>query len=157
MGTEHRSSSSDHRDGKPGLRTWWQHITTTQKPRPMPPPHPTHAYGGGHHVQSQKGGGAGAGGAGLAQEYVPPPPGAVFGSPLKDSLRYANVQVSTADLSGKLYVWGYIPVVVAKWCVPSPSSSSSSSFSFSPFLSPPLPLSVPPFFYTLYFCLREMC
>jgi hypothetical protein len=49
---------------------------------------------------------------------VPPPAGSVFGSPLKESLKYANVQISTADTSGKLYVWGYIPVVVAKWCVP---------------------------------------
>ena len=51
------------------------------------------------------------------QEYVPPPPGAVFGRPLKETLKFANVQISTADASGKLYVWGYIPVVVAKWCV----------------------------------------
>ena len=41
----------------------------------------------------------------------------VFGKPLKDSLRYASVQISTANASGDLYVWGYIPVVVAKWFV----------------------------------------
>lgn len=98
MGTEHR----DQRDGKPGLRTWWQHITTTQKPRP-------HASTENAHARSKA--------QALAQEYVPPPPGAVFGRPLKDSLRYASVQISTADAMGRLYVWGYIPVVVAKWCV----------------------------------------
>ncbi|KIM39928.1 hypothetical protein M413DRAFT_29083 [Hebeloma cylindrosporum] len=38
----------------------------------------------------------------------------VFGKPLKDSLRYASVQISTANANGDLYVWGYIPVVVAK-------------------------------------------
>ncbi|KDQ19367.1 hypothetical protein BOTBODRAFT_27950 [Botryobasidium botryosum FD-172 SS1] len=38
----------------------------------------------------------------------------VFGVPLKESLRYANVQISTANANGELYVWGYIPVVVAK-------------------------------------------
>ena len=27
------------------------------------------------------------------------------------------MQISTADATGRLYVWGYIPVVVAKWCV----------------------------------------
>ncbi|PFH52936.1 hypothetical protein AMATHDRAFT_138818 [Amanita thiersii Skay4041] len=43
----------------------------------------------------------------------------VFGRPLQDSLRYASVQISTADTSGRLYVWGYIPVVVAKWQHPS--------------------------------------
>jgi hypothetical protein len=41
----------------------------------------------------------------------------VFGKPLKESLRYASVQISTANANGELYVWGYIPVVVAKWCV----------------------------------------
>ena len=41
----------------------------------------------------------------------------VFGKPLKESLKYANVQISTANSNGDLYVWGYIPVVVAKWCV----------------------------------------
>ncbi|ETW83336.1 GTPase activating-like protein [Heterobasidion irregulare TC 32-1] len=39
---------------------------------------------------------------------------AVFGKPLKESLRYASVQISTANANGELYVWGYIPVVVAK-------------------------------------------
>ncbi|KAF8638282.1 hypothetical protein AX17_002302 [Amanita inopinata Kibby_2008] len=38
----------------------------------------------------------------------------VFGKPLQESLRYASVQISTADTHGRLYVWGYIPVVVAK-------------------------------------------
>uniref|UniRef100_A0A8H8CLS0 pyranose dehydrogenase (acceptor) n=1 Tax=Psilocybe cubensis TaxID=181762 RepID=A0A8H8CLS0_PSICU len=38
----------------------------------------------------------------------------VFGKPLKESLRYASVQISTANANGDLYVWGYIPVVVAK-------------------------------------------
>jgi len=37
--------------------------------------------------------------------------------PLKESLRYASVQISTSNANGELYVWGYIPVVVAKWWV----------------------------------------
>ena len=41
--------------------------------------------------------------------------GVVFGKPLKESLKYASVQISTANANGELYVWGYIPVVVAKW------------------------------------------
>jgi len=41
----------------------------------------------------------------------------VFKKPLKESLRYASVQISTANANGELYVWGYIPVVVAKWYV----------------------------------------
>ncbi|TDL25720.1 Rho GTPase activation protein [Rickenella mellea] len=38
----------------------------------------------------------------------------VFGVPLRESLHYASVQISTANADGELYVWGYIPVVVAK-------------------------------------------
>lgn len=38
----------------------------------------------------------------------------VFGKPLKESLKCANVQISTANANGELYVWGSIPVVVAK-------------------------------------------
>ncbi|KAJ6623999.1 Rho GTPase activation protein [Mycena sp. CBHHK59/15] len=38
----------------------------------------------------------------------------VFGKPLKEGLKYASVQISTANANGELYVWGYIPVVVAK-------------------------------------------
>jgi hypothetical protein len=58
----------------------------------------------------------------------------VFGKPLKDSLQYASVQISTANANGDLYVWGYIPVVVAKWSVP------FSCLVFSPHL-PQWPLS----------------
>jgi hypothetical protein len=47
----------------------------------------------------------------------------VFGRPLKDSLKHASVQISTANSNGELYVWGYIPVVVAKWYVLPPLPS----------------------------------
>ncbi|KAJ8519046.1 hypothetical protein ONZ45_g3948 [Pleurotus djamor] len=38
----------------------------------------------------------------------------IFGRPLKESLKNASVQISTANANGELYVWGCIPVVVAK-------------------------------------------
>ncbi|CAE7066469.1 unnamed protein product [Rhizoctonia solani] len=47
-------------------------------------------------------------------ELVKHTPHTVFGIPLRASLRYASVQISTANPQGELYVWGYIPVVVAK-------------------------------------------
>ncbi|CAE6485388.1 unnamed protein product [Rhizoctonia solani] len=47
-------------------------------------------------------------------ELVKNAPHKVFGIPLRESLRYASVQISTANPQGELYVWGYIPVVVAK-------------------------------------------
>lgn len=48
-------------------------------------------------------------------------PYAVFGTPLGESLKCASVQISTAG-NGGLYVYGYIPVVVAKWYGISPRS-----------------------------------
>ncbi len=41
----------------------------------------------------------------------------MFGVPLRESLRCANVEISTANANGELYVWGYIPVVIAKWYI----------------------------------------
>lgn len=39
----------------------------------------------------------------------------VFGVPLRESLNYASAQIQTAGADGEMYVWGDIPVVVAKW------------------------------------------
>lgn len=78
---------------KNNLRTWWRQFTSAQGLRRGP------------------GGGKG---------FPPPRPvptttkNGVFGKPLKESLKYASVQISTANANGELYVWGYIPVVVAK-------------------------------------------
>ena len=58
--------------------------------------------------------------------------GVVFGKPLKESLKYASVQISTANADGVLYVWGYIPVVVAKWCVLSPRFFPPTPSPFAP-------------------------
>ncbi|KAL4072736.1 Rho GTPase activation protein [Scleroderma yunnanense] len=79
--------SSDHPPpSKASLLKWWSQFTTAQKTKKDPEPHkvPT-------------------------QDEHP-----VFGKPLKESLKRASVQISTANANGDLYVWGYIPVVVAK-------------------------------------------
>ena len=34
--------------------------------------------------------------------------------------KYASVQILMGNSSGELYVWGDIPVVVAKWCAAMP-------------------------------------
>ncbi|TFK33231.1 Rho GTPase activation protein [Crucibulum laeve] len=70
---------------KASLKAWWNHFTFVQR--------------------TKKEGGE-------AKEKETDHP--VFGKPLKESLRYASVQISTANANGELYVWGYIPVVVAK-------------------------------------------
>ncbi|KAJ3806056.1 Rho GTPase activation protein [Lentinula aff. lateritia] len=73
---------------KANLRAWWNTFTSAQK------------------VKRE--------GEGKGKSSADDPENAVFGKPLKESLRYASVQISTANANGELYVWGYIPVVVAK-------------------------------------------
>lgn len=38
----------------------------------------------------------------------------VFGVPLRESIFYANVAISLADETGKQFIYGYVPIVVAK-------------------------------------------
>ncbi|KZP31803.1 Rho GTPase activation protein [Athelia psychrophila] len=71
---------------KANLKSWWNHFNFVQKVK-----HDAEA-----HIAAGE------------------PVHTVFGKPLKESLRYASVQISTANAGGDLYVWGYIPVVVAK-------------------------------------------
>lgn len=100
---------------KANLKSWWNHFLFAQKVKKEAeekkggsrvPPQPFSGSSGyrpgGQHPLNMPGS--------VGQ-------GVVFGKPLKDSLRYASVQISTANANGELYVWGYIPVVVAKWYV----------------------------------------
>ena len=38
----------------------------------------------------------------------------IFGVPLRQSISYANVAISLVDSEGKSYIYGYVPIVVAK-------------------------------------------
>ncbi|KAL7918929.1 RhoGAP domain-containing protein [Trichoderma austrokoningii] len=40
--------------------------------------------------------------------------GGIFGVPLRHSITYANVAISLVDENGKSYIYGYVPIVVAK-------------------------------------------
>ncbi|KAG9246139.1 RhoGAP protein-like protein [Calycina marina] len=42
------------------------------------------------------------------------PPSGIFGVPLRTSITYANVAISLVDNNGKSYIYGYVPIVVAK-------------------------------------------
>lgn len=42
------------------------------------------------------------------------PPTGIFGVPLKNSITYANVAISLTNAQGESYVYGYVPIVVAK-------------------------------------------
>jgi hypothetical protein len=41
-------------------------------------------------------------------------PTGIFGVPLQESIRYANVAISLLDDSNQPYIYGYVPIVVAK-------------------------------------------
>lgn len=41
-------------------------------------------------------------------------PTGIFGVPLRQSIQYANVAISLIDSEGNSYVYGYVPIVVAK-------------------------------------------
>ncbi|KAG0645270.1 Rho-GTPase-activating 5 [Hyphodiscus hymeniophilus] len=41
-------------------------------------------------------------------------PTGIFGVPLRQSISYANVAISLVDANGKSYIYGYVPIVVAK-------------------------------------------
>ena len=47
------------------------------------------------------------------EEVVEQPTG-IFGVPLRQSITYANVAISLVDSEGKSYIYGYVPIVVAK-------------------------------------------
>lgn len=38
----------------------------------------------------------------------------IFGVPLRESIPYANVAISLVDVEGKSYIYGYVPIIVAK-------------------------------------------
>lgn len=43
-----------------------------------------------------------------------PEPRGIFGVPLITSIPYANVAISLFNESGESYIYGYVPIVVAK-------------------------------------------
>jgi hypothetical protein len=46
--------------------------------------------------------------------YAEPEPRGIFGVPLITSIPYANVAISLFNESGESYIYGYVPIVVAK-------------------------------------------
>lgn len=49
-----------------------------------------------------------------AKEISAAEPTGIFGVPLRQSITYANVAISLVDADGKSYIYGYVPIVVAK-------------------------------------------
>lgn len=42
------------------------------------------------------------------------PPTGIFGVSLQDSIKYANVAISLMNERGESFIYGYVPIVVAK-------------------------------------------
>ena len=49
----------------------------------------------------------------LTATSLAPAPG-IFGVPLHESIKYANVAISLANEKGESFIYGYVPIVVAK-------------------------------------------
>lgn len=86
------------------LKAWWKGFAKA------PAPNHGQSTGAGSSTSPTNTSSSGGGG-GLAAGSAA---GLIFGVPLVTSLKNASVQISTAGPDGALYVWGYIPVVVAK-------------------------------------------
>ena len=41
-------------------------------------------------------------------------PAGIFGVPLQTSVKYANVAISLTNEQGESFIYGYVPIVVAK-------------------------------------------
>ncbi|GAA5858702.1 hypothetical protein JCM1840_006519 [Sporobolomyces johnsonii] len=99
---------------KASLLKWWKAFTSRDKQKNM------------SSASTSAGAGAGAGApppAGARPVYAPPGRGLergkdgngrVFGVSLEQSLQYASVAISMVAPDGKQYVYGYVPIVVAK-------------------------------------------
>ncbi|EKG16805.1 hypothetical protein MPH_06008 [Macrophomina phaseolina MS6] len=48
------------------------------------------------------------------EDKEPEKPRGIFGVPLQDSIKYANVAISLFNEEGESYIYGYVPIVVAK-------------------------------------------
>ena len=59
------------------------------------------------------------------------PPG-IFGVALADSIKYANVAISLTDDHGDSFIYGYVPIVVAKCGVFLKEKGRFSSFLWAP-------------------------
>jgi len=87
---------------KANLKAWWNHFTSVPKSKKE-----TNMGTDSHRTSVSRS-------TQSPLDTTGPP---VFGKPLEDCLKYASVQISTVDAKGERYVWGYIPIVVAKWYV----------------------------------------
>jgi GTPase-activating protein SAC7 len=50
----------------------------------------------------------------LTVPLVEEPPSGIFGVPLGVSIKYANVAISLTNEQGESFIYGYVPIVVAK-------------------------------------------
>ncbi|CAD6978547.1 unnamed protein product [Tilletia controversa] len=115
------TSDEDKERTKQSLKAWWSAFTSSknkQQPSGISSSSPTAAAAAALATTTIN---PAAAAAAAASAGLPGPagsgmgkPGGVFGVPLRTSLKYASVAISMAAEDGQEYIWGYIPVVVAK-------------------------------------------
>lgn len=64
----------------------------------------------------------------LTKSYVAENPTGIFGVPLQVSIRYAHVAISLTNEHGESFVYGYVPIVVAKCGVFLKEKGTSNSY-----------------------------
>ncbi|KAF7530158.1 hypothetical protein G7054_g9657 [Neopestalotiopsis clavispora] len=82
---------------KRDLKSWWKRFQVQSKHQETQEPRPAFYC---HSVADQ-----------IVTESRPQ---GIFGVPLRQSITYANVAISLVDDDGKSYIYGYVPIVVAK-------------------------------------------
>jgi hypothetical protein len=87
------------RDGRDGLSSWWKNFKQKTQRR---------------EDESRDRGTMGAQGGSSSTDVASGEPQGIFGVPLQVSVRYANVAISLSDGNGQSYIYGYVPIVVAK-------------------------------------------
>lgn len=90
---------------KASLKTWWSNFTKSGK---------LGGGGGGGGGGSSSSNAGAAGGSTSGAATTTGSHDKVFGEPLRRSLKYASVAISMAGEDGRQYVWGYVPIIVAK-------------------------------------------
>lgn len=97
---------SENAKSKRDLAAWWKHF---KKATPTPTPTPDPRAQGTSHSRSFR-----RGSHNMSLDAVVPSGPSIFGVPLEQSICYANIAISLYNEQGEMYVYGYVPIVVAK-------------------------------------------
>jgi hypothetical protein len=102
-----QSSAANPENAKKDLSSWWKNFKRGGGGR-------RDDDRGGRRIQHEALFSAAANFESGESSQDPQEPQGIFGVPLSTSVRYANVAISLSDHNGQSYIYGYVPIVVAK-------------------------------------------